>query len=105
MSGMLFLLFPQSLFQFGAKEGKREGYYGEKNYLDMSFSFGQLKAPFVLSNGKTVMSQRIRVTMLGFQLQNLSELNNSRFLCWIPMKFYMVVGPHKTNLNVYFWHD
>ena len=37
MSGMLFLMFVQSLFQFGAKVGKREGYYGEKNYLHMSF--------------------------------------------------------------------
>ena len=37
MSGVLFLLFVQSLFQFGAKEGKWEDYYGEKNYLDMSF--------------------------------------------------------------------
>ena len=37
MSGMLFLPFVQSLFQFGAKEGKWEGYYGEKNYLDRSF--------------------------------------------------------------------
>ena len=37
MSGMLFLLFDRSLFQFGATERKREGYYGEKNYLDMSF--------------------------------------------------------------------
>ena len=36
MSGMLFLMFVQSLFQFGAKDGKREGYYGEKNYLGMS---------------------------------------------------------------------
>ena len=36
MPGMLFLLFVQSLFQFGAKEGKWEGYYGEKNDLDMS---------------------------------------------------------------------
>ena len=37
MSGMLFLLFVQSLFQSGTKEGKLEGYYGEKNYLDMAF--------------------------------------------------------------------
>ena len=37
MSGMLFLLFVRSLFQFGAKDGKWESYYGEKNYLDMSF--------------------------------------------------------------------
>ena len=37
MSGMLFLMFMQSLFQFGAKEGKGDGYYGERNYLDMSF--------------------------------------------------------------------
>ena len=36
MSEMLFLMFVQSLFQFGAKEGKWEGYYGQKNYLDMS---------------------------------------------------------------------
>ena len=37
MSRMLFLMFVQSLFLFGAKVGKWEGYYGEKNYLDMSF--------------------------------------------------------------------
>ena len=30
MSGMLFLLFVQSLFQFGAKEGKLQDYYGGK---------------------------------------------------------------------------
>ena len=34
---MLFLMFVQSLFQFGAKVEKWEGYYGEKNYLDISF--------------------------------------------------------------------
>ena len=37
MSGMLFLIFVQSLFQFGAKEEIGEGYYGDKNYLDMFF--------------------------------------------------------------------
>ena len=37
MSGMLSLMYVQSLFQFGAKVGKREGYYGDKNYLDMFF--------------------------------------------------------------------
>ena len=37
MHGMLLLMFVQILFQFGAKRKKREGYYGEKNYLDMSF--------------------------------------------------------------------
>ena len=31
------------------------------------------------------------------------ELNNSKFLCWISIKFCVIVGPHKTNLNVYFW--
>ena len=31
------------------------------------------------------------------------ELNNSRFLHWISVKFCMVVLPHKANLN--FWHD
>ena len=44
MSGMLFLLFLQRLFQFGAKEGKSEGYYGEKNYLDMSFGGGEVRS-------------------------------------------------------------
>ena len=29
MSGMLFLMYVQSLFQFGEKVGKWEGYYGE----------------------------------------------------------------------------
>ena len=38
MSGMLFLMFVQGLFQFGAKVGKWEGYYLKKNYLDMSFA-------------------------------------------------------------------
>ena len=37
MSGMLFLMFVQSVFQFGAKEEIWEGYYGDKNYLDMFF--------------------------------------------------------------------
>ena len=32
------------------------------------------------------------------------ELNNYRFLHWISIKFCMVVGPHETNFNVYFWH-
>ena len=30
-------MFVQSLFQFGGKVVKWEGYYGEKNDLDMSF--------------------------------------------------------------------
>ena len=34
---MLFLMFVQRMFQFGAKGGKWVGYYGKKNYLDMSF--------------------------------------------------------------------
>ena len=38
MSGMLFLLFVQSLFYFGVKEGNEEGYYGEKTYLHISFT-------------------------------------------------------------------
>ena len=38
MSGMLSLMYVQSLFQFAAKVGKWEGYYGEKNDLDMSFT-------------------------------------------------------------------
>ena len=37
MSGIVFLMFVQSLVQFETKEGKREGYCGEKIYLDMSF--------------------------------------------------------------------
>ena len=37
MPGMLFLMFVQSLFPFGAKEGIWEGYYGDKNYIDMFF--------------------------------------------------------------------
>ena len=40
---MLFLMFVQSLFQFGAKVGKWEGYYGEKNYLDMFFLVSSIK--------------------------------------------------------------
>ena len=35
---MLSLMYVQSLFQFGAKVGKWEGYYGDKNYLDMFFA-------------------------------------------------------------------
>ena len=38
MSAMLSLMYVQSLFQLGAKVGKKEGYYGEQTYLDMSFS-------------------------------------------------------------------
>ena len=34
--------------------------------------------------------------------RNPSELNNSRFTHWILIKFRIVVGPHKTNLTVYF---
>ena len=37
MSGMLSLMYVQSLFQFGANVGKWEGYYGDKYYLDMFF--------------------------------------------------------------------
>ena len=50
MSGMLFLMFVQSLFQVGAKEGIWEGYYGDKNYLDMFFvnyTFNNLFGSFV----------------------------------------------------------
>ena len=46
---MLFLMFVQSLFQFEAKEGKREGYYGEKNCLDMSFI--EAETSKLLANG------------------------------------------------------
>ena len=44
MPGMLFLMFVQSLFQFGAKEGIWEGYYGDKNYLDMFFTMWKSKS-------------------------------------------------------------
>ena len=37
---MLSLMYVQSVFQFGAKVGKWEGYYGDKNYLDMFFGTG-----------------------------------------------------------------
>ena len=43
---MLLLLFVQNLFQFGAKDGKRESYYGEKNsvlhkvHVPIFFFFG-----------------------------------------------------------------
>ena len=40
---MLFLLSVQSLFQFGGKEGKSEGYHRENNYLDVSFSHATSK--------------------------------------------------------------
>ena len=52
-----------------------------------------------MKNGFT----KIRVTTLGWQLPNSHELNSSRFLCWISVKFCLVVGTHK--INVYFWHD
>ena len=38
MSEMLFLLLCKACSSLGQKKGN-EGYYGEKNYLDMSFSF------------------------------------------------------------------
>ena len=38
MSGMLFLMFVQSLFQFGAKVGKWERYYGAKIILTCPLS-------------------------------------------------------------------
>ena len=47
MSGMLSLMYVQCLFQFGAKVEKWEGYYGDKNYLDMFF-YSQLKLIFIL---------------------------------------------------------
>ena len=37
MSGVLFLMFVQSMFQFGAKGGEMGGLLRDKNYLDMSF--------------------------------------------------------------------
>ena len=43
--------------------------------------------------------------IVGCQLWNPLQLNNSIFLCWISMKFCLVVVPHKINLNFYFWHD
>ena len=46
MSGMLSLMYVQSLFQFGAKVGKWEGYYGDKNYLDMFFYLVSLESFF-----------------------------------------------------------
>ena len=50
----------------------------------------------------TVTSQRIWAIMLGCQLRNLSELNNSQIPLLDFHEFCMVVGPRKTNLNVYF---
>ena len=58
-----------------------------------------------LKNDVTMTSEKIQVTTLGCQLRNLPELNNSRFLIWISMKFCTVVSLHKTNLNLCFWQD
>ena len=38
MSGMLSLMYVQSLFQFGAKVGEMRGLLQGEKYLDMSFS-------------------------------------------------------------------
>ena len=81
MSGMLFLLFVQSLFQFGAKQGKSEGYYGETNYLDMSFY--------------------IRSTMLCVTVSDDSSIGNVEFSIvfalqvTIPMCFpHLIIHEH-----------
>ena len=47
-------------------------------------------------------SQRIRITVLGCQLGNLSELNNFRFRSYISMNFCLVVDPHKTKFECLF---
>ena len=64
MSGMLVLMLVQSLFQFGAKGGKREGYYGEKNYLDMSFNVNQNKFCWDVIQQTKINTQHMK------QLQN-----------------------------------
>ena len=44
MSGMLFLMFVQSLFHFVAQgEGGWQSYYEEKNYFDMPFAITSLE--------------------------------------------------------------
>ena len=43
---MLFFLFVQRLLQYEAKEGKLPGYYGEKNYLHMSFVLKYFRKKF-----------------------------------------------------------
>ena len=47
---MLFLMFVQSLFQFGAIVGKWEGYYGEKIILICPLSMIQDNFLFLVSN-------------------------------------------------------
>ena len=48
---MLFLMFVQSLFQFGAYEKKQEGYQVDNNYLDMSFIKESLRKQFERGDG------------------------------------------------------
>ena len=42
---------------------------------------------------------------LGGGGRNLTELNNSKLLCQISMKFCMVVGPHERILCFHFSQD
>ena len=53
MSRMLFLMFVQSMFQFGAKGSKWERFYGEKNYLDMSF----VRLSFIMPHSSRLSSR------------------------------------------------
>ena len=46
MSEMLSLMYVESLFQFGVKVGKWEGYYGDKNYLYTYFQWTEDRQGF-----------------------------------------------------------
>ena len=86
MSGMLFLLFVQSLFQFGAKEGKWEGSYGEKNYLDTSF--------------EAIYSEDVGGVRFGARTDALQEILYFRpFNFWhvVPMKMILMFLESQCN--------
>ena len=70
----------------------------------MKIIFRKLSANFLQVLTLSNLGDSIPLSNLGGGW-NLPELNNSRFLYQTCMKFCMIVGPHKTNLNVYFWHD
>ena len=76
---MLSLMYVQSLSQFGAKLGKWEGYYGDKNYLDMFFClfFSSIKA-VSLQLGRGAAKQLV---------QNRTEAFCASFLSLLSYKF------------------
>ena len=83
---MLFLLFVQSLFQFEVKERKWEGYYREKNYLDISFlSYGCVYYVFAPELAKCIPHLR---------LFNYFSMTFVKYIHWGLTQFKSTYGPH-----------